>query len=685
MSVKKILSTLVAISLVITSTIPAFAEATDSKGLEEAIMRVKNIAAIPSDYKEFQYSSNQYEENGKTRSVWYLSWNKEDYSAGISASVENGGYLINFNKYTDKPKEGLGTITREAGLKIASDFIAKARPDIAKDLRLMESRDYNSSDRHYYTFKLYKNEAVVSFVEVGVEVDRHTGEVIGFNVQGTGDDFSALPDTKGVISLDEAKKAYLDKINVSLNYYSNYDYNKKVLTIFAAYTGTGTPGKVIDAKTGEVVPLYNDFIYYSDMGGAVAKARTESAVNSALTKEEMEAVDNVSNLISKDKAVSILRSQVPGITSEMKVLSTSLSKNYVEKDKYQWEIGFDGAYGVVNAKTGELNSFYMYTENSTKGNVGLSEAKAKEKAESFMKKVAAEKFAQSRYYESPAYTIYRQDENRTDYSFNYYRQANGIDFVGNGFTVIVNKASGMITHYDCSWYDVAEFPSIDKAISEEAAFDAFNAAGKMGLMYKKVKEGEIALVYDFTNNVGNFLIDPATGSKLGWDGKPYKETSTPEYTDIKGHWAEATIKKLMDNGYYLQGEKFNPGQKITQMDFLRYLYSPIQQYYDDDEFYKMLINDKVVKESEKAPTALLTRQDAAKFAVRYLGQGKAAEHPEIFVNPFKDKVANSYKGYAAICYGLKIIQGDKKGRFNGINNVTNAEAATIIYNTLQVK
>jgi hypothetical protein len=74
-----------------------------------------------------------------------------------------------------------------------------------------------------------------------------------------------------------------------------------------------------------------------------------------------------------------------------------------------------------------------------------------------MKKVAAEKFAQSRYYESPAYTIYRQDENRTDYSFNYYRQANGIDFVGNGFTVIVNKASGMITHYDCSWYDVAEF------------------------------------------------------------------------------------------------------------------------------------------------------------------------------------------------------------------------------------
>jgi hypothetical protein len=108
-------------------------------------------------------------------------------------------------------------------------------------------------------------------------------------------------------------------------------------------------------------------------------------------------------------------------------------------------------------------------------------------------------------------------------------------------------------------------------------------------------------------------------------------------------------------------------------------------YYDDDEFYKMMISDKILKENEKAPTAALTRQDAAKFVVRFLGQGKAAEHPEIFVSPFKDKVADAYKGYAAICYGLKVMQGDKNGRFNGTNSVTNAEAAVIIYNALQVK
>ncbi|MDD3168730.1 MAG: S-layer homology domain-containing protein [Eubacteriales bacterium] len=686
---KKIISILVAISLVLTSAIPAFAEETDSKDLEKAITQVKNVVTIPADYNNFQYNSSQYEENGKQASVWYLNWNKEDYSAGISASVENGGYLISYNIYSDQQKEGLGKVTRDAGMKTASAFLAKARPDLAADLKLMEDTNDANTDRHYYRYKLYKNEVMVYFTEVQVEIDKFTGQVIGFSCQGAGEDFSKLPPKEGVIGLEAAQKAYMEKIKVMLSYYSHFDYNKKILTIFPGYSGTNTEGNVIDAKTGEAVPLYNDYINYGDKGGmgGMAKSMDSAAAENALTKEELAAVESVAGLISKEKAESILRNTAPGITSSMKTLSASLSKNYIEPDKYLWEVGFDGAYGVVNAKTGEVTSFYIYSDDSSKGRAGISEAKAKEKAEAFMKKAASEKFAQSRYYQNPINRLYRgiSDENLIEYSFNYYRQVNGIDFIGNGFTVIVNKASGMITHYDCSWYDGVTFPSVEDVISEEKAFDAVNTSGKLDLMYKKVKDGEIALVYDFTYSVGNFLIDPVNGSRLGWDGKPYKDASLPEYTDVKGHWAEATIKKLLENGYYLEGEKFNPNQKINQMSFLRYLYSPIQIYYDDEQFYKMMVNDKIIRDNEEAPAALLSRQDAAKFAVRFLGQGKAAEHPEIFINPFKDRVTDSYKGYAAICYGLKVMQGDKKGRFNGMSQVTNAEAAMIIYNTLQVR
>lgn len=682
---KKIVGMLLAFSLVLGSAVPAFAAEMNSAGLEKAINQVKNVVTIPSDYKDFQYSSSQYEDNGKTITVWYLNWNKSDYSGGISATVENNGYLINFNKFVNKANEGLGTVTKEAAQKTANTFLAKVRPDIAAEMRATKDSDYSSTDRHSFRYRLYKNDAVVSYVEARVEVDKYTGEIIGYNFQGSGEDLTKLPSAAGIISLEEAQKAYLEKIKVPLNYYSNYDYNKKVLTVFPAYAGNGENGKVIDAKTGEAVKLYNEYRIFGDAGG-YAKAKTESAANdNQLTKEELAAVDSLSGLISKEKAESILRASAPGITGSMKVTNASLSKSYNEPGKYLWEIGFDGAYGVVNAKSGEMTSFYLYGENSSKGSSNLTEAKAKEKAEAFLKKTASEKFAQSRFYESPNYVLYKSMDNVTDFSFNYYRQVNGIDFVGNGFTIIVNKASGLITHYDLSWFDDVKFPSIDKVISSDAAFDAFNKEGQLGLMYKKVNDGETALVYDFVNATGNFLIDPATGAKLGWDGKPYKDSSIPSYSDMKGHWAEAAVEKLLDNGYYLTGEKFNPNTKITQLNFLRYLYSPIQAYYDEDEFYKMLINDKIIKENEKAPGAALTRQDAAKFAVRYLGQGKAAEHSEIFINPFSDSISNSYKGYAAICYGFGIMKGDKNGRFNGSNQVTNAEAATIIYNVLQVK
>lgn len=684
---RKILSILTAVSLIFTSVIPAFAAETDSKGLEQAILQVKNIVVIPDDYTDFQYSSSQYEENGKSVSVWHLNWNKDDYSAGINASVDESGYLINFNKYDNQQKEGLGTVSRDEGQKIAAEFLAKVRPDVATDMRLAENTDSSGSDWHNYRFKLYKNDVVVSYVEASVEVDKHTGEVTDYYFQGSGEELSKLPATEDVIDVETARTAFLDEINVPLSYYSHYDYNKKLLTIFPAYAGSNTAGTAIDAKTGEAVPLYNGPYFYGGMGDADMKAAAQESAAAGLTREELAAVENISNLLSKEEAERVIRNEVPGITSSMKVTNASLSRNYAEQDKYLWNIGFDDAYGTVNAKTGELVAFYIYTENSRKGGAALSEAKAKEKAESFLKKAAPEKFAQSRFYENPRYIIYktRPAADITEYSFNYYRQVNGIDFVDNGFSITVNKASGLITQYSCDWYDNVEFPAIDGVISEDEAFDIISETRNFGLMYTKVNDGEPGLVYNFTDTKGNFLIDPVAGAKIGNDGKPYKDKSVPVYSDIGGHWAEATIKKLLENGYYLQGETFNPGQKITQIGFLRYLYSPRQANYDDDEFYKMLINNKIVKEEEKAPASQLTRQDAAKFTVRFLGQGKAAEHPEIFVNPFRDRVPDAYRGYAAICYGLKVMQGDKNERFNGANPVTNAEAATIIYNALQVK
>ena len=684
---KRVMIMILVLSLVLASAIPGFAEESDSKDLEKAILAVKNVVTIPSDYKDFNYSSSQYDKDGVTTSVWYLNWYKDEYAAGISATVDQNGHLTNYNKYVEKQNEGIGNVTRGVGKLAASTFLSKARPDIAADMRLMETKVNSNTYRHYYNYKLYKNDVAVSFVQVNIEVDKFTGEVVSFYGIDPGQKFSDLPSKDGVIGLDAAKKAYLEKIGIKLSYYSNFDYNKKTLTVFPAYSGTGSGSKAIDGKTGESVNLYQYYSIYDKGGmGGDSKTSNASAVENAMTKEELAAIDKISGLMSKEKAESALRSLVPGITSDMKVTNASLSKNYIESSKYLWEIGFEGAYGIINAKTGELVSFYLYKEELSKGNVGISEGKAKEKAENFIKKVASEKFQQAKYYENTGYIdIYTDESQITQYTFNYQRQINGIGFMNNGFSVTVDKASGMITQYNCNWYDDIEFPGIENVITEETAFNIINETGNLQLMYAKVNKGEIGLVYDFENSVGEFLLDPVKGTKLNWDGKPYKETTMPEYTDIKGHWSEKIVNSLLDNGYYLEGEKFNPNQKITQISFLRFLYSTMQAYYDDDAFYKMLKSDGIVKDNEKAPKAELTRQDAAKFVVRYLKQDKSAEHPEIFINPFKDRITTSYKGYAAVCYGLKIMQGDTKGRFNGTKILTNAESASIIYKVLEVK
>ena len=176
-----------------------------------------------------------------------------------------------------------------------------------------------------------------------------------------------------------------------------------------------------------------------------------------------------------------------------------------------------------------------------------------------------------------------------------------------------------------------------------------------------------------------------TGVRIGYDGKKYKENNLPTYTDITGHAYENVIKELSNNGYYLEGDKFNPDSYITQANFFKYLYTPDMSYYDEDELYEMLIGNKIIKSEEKSPDHILTNGEVAKYVVRYLNYEPIAKNSQIFVNPFKDNVSNDYKGYAAICYGLDIIKGDSNGNFNEKGNMTNGQTAQVIYNLLKIE
>lgn len=683
---KRLQSVILILALLLGMATPALAVST-SDSLEEAVLLVRSVVDIPESMTEFYYDSYKTEYDGEIVTIWYLNWSDGSGEEQISAEADSLGNLCSYYRYVSSANTGLAKVTRAKGAAAAEAFIAKALPDLAADMRqINEEQNKTYTYRLSYTYQLYKNGIPVPFVQVQVYVDKYTGEVIGYYGLSAGTVIPATFETADVISLEAAKAAYLDGIGLTLKYYSSYDYSTKTLTVFPAYYAGNTSTQVIDAETGKIIDLYNaGYSYYGVSYDSAASLSYESAAGSAgLSDVERAAVDAVAGLISSEDAAQILRDKAEGITDDMEVYGVSFSQSYIERDKYIWQISFMDAYGTVDAKTGEILSFYIYGNAAYAGSKNLTYAQAQAVAEKFLKSEAAEKFADAKLSELSSANKEAYASGDIDgYSMQYYRQANGIDYVNNSLSVTVNKSSGMITRYSSTWYDSATFSSIASVISVEEAFDVFNSSYNLGLAYGRTAKDKAELVYQFENYL-SFYVNPVTGGKLDGSGNAYTGVELlPEYTDIAGHWSEAVVKELVSNGYYLKGNEFSPDKAITQYEFLQYLYPGYST--DVDRFYTYMEWQGVVTAEEKNPNVTLTRMEAAKFMIRYLGLGLAGEQAEVFKNPFPDAINKDYVGYAALCKSLGIMQGSANGAFNGAANMTRAEAAAAIYRLLQVR
>lgn len=685
MKKRKILGCILVLCMVITISTPAFGADTDSASLEKAIVYVKEIISIPAEYTDFTYSSSEYDLNDSKVKVWKLSWNDLEKNKGqISVSIDEYGNLIKYDKYdADNNSKILAKITKSEGEEVAEKFLQKVVPNYAKNMKNIDYNFNNGSDsEYYYKFEEFANDIPVDFISFNIGVNKQTGEVTSLSELEPQNKTFVYPVADGIIEKQEAEKAYINNINLQLKYYSSYDYKQKKINVFAAYSLDPNESKAINAKNGEVVNLYRP-IYVNSKGdsGFSEKSTADASVNNELTKEEVEAINNISGLITKEKAEGIIRGNIDGIASDEKVANASLTKENID-DKYIWKITFDSAYGQVDARTGELLSFYYYNE---KGNKNISKNEAQNIAENFLKKVSPLKFNQTKYDDSD-YILYNKslesDDNGQYYLFNYNRIVNGIEFVNNSLNVRVNMTTGKIVEYNSNWYDNITFPDISGVMNKENAFNKIDEMVNFALEYNRISKDEIALIYNFRDLNERYLLDPIKGIRLDYNGQPYKDKSTPNYNDISGTACEKTVKALLENGYYITGDKFNPNSNITQINFLKYLYSPVQNYYNDDEFYEMLISNGVIKKEEKSPNSIITNKEAAKLIVRYLGYDKVAQNPEIFKSSFNDEIDLKYVGYVSICYGLGIMKGDKSGKFNGNRYMTNAKAAEAIYNLL---
>lgn len=683
---KKILSLILIFTLVVPSLIVStgvsYAGSVDSKELAEAIAVVKRVVEIPENLSEFNYYYSEYDEESQKEANLCLEWSDPDDYGYIATCVSKQGDILYYHSNLPEFKgSGLAKVTKEEAEKISRDYLKKFKLKGVGEFKLEESSTDGYGNVYRFTYKMYVNDIPCDFANVTISINKYVGKLVNYSYDNNIEDISIkdFPTKDGTIDFKEAKNIYLSKLGPELTYLSNYDYYEKSLKVFTAYV-TDNSKRAIDANTGEIVKLYEDYIIYRNMENkqdAKEELSSDATEEIEYTEEELKEIENVENLIDKEKAVKIARELVPSIGNE-KLKSSKLMKYNGPDRSYNWYLNFENNYVRIDASKGILISFngrMNYDENN-KSDIGLEKAKAI--SEKFLDKVCADKK------EEIALTNEDTAQNSySGYTFIYTRQVNDIDFGPNSIYISIDKSNGHIVSYSRNWYETAVFPDLKNSIKQEKAFDIVSELGSFELVYKRDFEGNIILVYDFLEDE-NYFIDAYKGIRLDYKGDAYKEVKqNDDYTDIKGNWAEDIIKKLKDNGYYLEGNKFEPKSATTQIDFFKYLYSPSRSYYlDDEEFYEMLINQKIIEKEEIKKDSYLSRKEAAKFITRYLGVDKLAKEASVFKNIYKDDVDKEYLGYASAVYAMGIMKGDLKGRFNGDKTLTHAETAVVIYNIL---
>lgn len=712
---KKILSLVLALTLLFTNMLPVLAEASQSQtkiSLEKAIEIAKNSFNINTEDCVFNQS---YYENMEETKHWQLNWSSRKNSHGININVdaETGDVLYMNqwkNEYANPSK--LAKYKKEEALKTAEELVKKLQPEKYKEMALVED-SYNESryiyDINAYNFYFRRKVNNLDFEGngVNVSVDKNTLEISNYNFSWNKE---ALPDASKAISIEKAKKNFNEKIGIELAYMIKYDQKAKKNNAKLVYTFKNG-SRPIDAITGEVIN-YGYYDPLSDMGASNNEMMAKEAA--VLTPEEIKEVENTKKFITKDQALEIAKKYVK-VEDKYKLEAASLYTDY-NGTNASWSFSWNynnpekNEYAYISisidAVTKEVRSISKYdstTDNASKdGNPKYSLDKSKEAAEKFISMIAPEKFAQTEYRSD----IFRNSniEKPVSYNFNFIRKVNGISCPGNNLNVTVNAYTGEITSFYSNWMDL-EFPKADDMLSIDAAYEALYKNVEFKLKYiihydytlKYPNNRVIKLVYAFDDFSG--MLDPKTGALLDYNGEAIKDKQEMIFADIKGHWAEKDILALLEaNIIEADSKEFTPDERIKQKDFIKILINSLQPYYqvmpyatgssaeDYDEYYKQAIAKKIIAEKEKNLDAEVSRIEAAKMIVNAMNLGYLAKKSDIFDLNYKDKdkISQDNKGFAAIVSGLNIMSG-KDGSFAPEDKLTKGETAATIVNFLKVE
>lgn len=684
---KKILSCTLALAMALTSmgALTSYAEQAQSQTVvasyEDVLLKVKSKINVADDMTEFDMDVSE-NANGEKR--YYFYWQTSDDNKydneNLSVVADADGNILRYYAYNDKYSPGDGK------LKIADISKAEVLAQIENQLKVLIPEKFErlhsidgisvSGNEYYINYVRIENGLKVYNNYVNVSAVLYDGNVYLQSVNTSWDNSEfTIPDN--TITYEQAAQLYKDKARFYLNYGTSYQSADKYKA-FLQYSFENTV--FIDAVSGECLKRdsMRDFGAVSATENAAMDADASSGSISPAEKEEL---DTIAGLISYADAEKTVRAiDELEISDEMTVQSRSIINSgeeyimhltFCDKEKKSYR------YVSLNAKNGDLYSASNYSDTK-KSEKELSE---KEKAV-FAEKITA--FVQKyvpEYYKAVSAT--EPTDSNGFVTMHFERLENDVPVANDGITVTWNAVTDKFTSLYAAKTNITEFESTDGIIAEADAYEMVLTNAAFEKIYIK-SGGKMQVAYSIVNTDKDTL-DAIMGEVINYRG--IAVNTFDGYNDTDGHWAQGIISTLADYGVRKYGGEFKPDESITQKEFLSLLCSAMYTYTPDDEdrLYNRMVSNGVLAADDINPQGNITKQQAVVYLLNAAQYKEVAQLKNIFKCDFADcdTIGDEYLGYIAIAKGMGIVNGDESNNFNPDKDITNAEAAVMLYNYLK--
>lgn len=680
--------------------------------LTELTKKVKSKITIPTDLTEFTYNLSENE----TISYWNLVWKDKENNKTIRVSVDVNGRISSY-RYEDNTIEKYSPKYKKGQLKAKADaFMKKASPEIYKNTAYVDASFQGMYfGRYVYQYERVENGVAMPENTIRVGINYETGEVTSYSVNWNYD--LDIPSQEVKLKKQEAIQKIQKEVIMELQYKTKYNTANSESTdqAYLVYVPSKTYIS-INAKNGTI---YDTKTNMDSLNSEKSEMTEESTSNDgamssgALTDKEIAKIDEIKNVITKEKAINLVKNNKNLLLDEE---LTEVTANLYQKEdsntktSYIWKIRFSDprdvdyakndyyrgyATATIDAKSGTILSYHAsikdydyYASAKEVAKKKYNEKECQTIFEAFAKSQASDywnKTIKSEVKESNIITYTENKKEYGGYEFLYNRINKKIPYADNYILGAVDGITGKIYSYDVTWNDKVKFEEPDNCISEQEAFGAYIEKEGFRLIYEinttysldkknvKSEKKEVRLVYN--TNITPANISPFTGKQLNYTGEVYvDEESKYSYSDISGHKSQESIELLADLGIGFTGGSFEPEKAITG--------AQLYTFYQNLNLY-----NKKVESSLKGKNTSITRLDAAKQAIQILGFESVAEVQKIYQLDCvdKDSIKNADIGYVALAQGFGLLDTDEQNKFNPSAVLTRAEAAELLIQMLNIK